>query len=124
MNQQRGGGALTAITITWVAGTPLLAIATFQTGFALPGVQPANGSLAIVLFWATLLLGFGAPALGFIVAASHSHKAGAWVYGVICALLAVIAFWLIPKERPQPVRQPEPLICTAPPDKAVGVPGC
>ncbi|MEU7900779.1 hypothetical protein AB0B45_49135 [Nonomuraea sp. NPDC049152] len=83
-----------------------------------------NEEVALVLAFAAIGLGFGAPPAGFLIALAFGHKTGMWAYGAICVLITALVIAVAPKDRISPVLREDPLVCTAPPDKAASVPGC
>ncbi|MFF5211131.1 hypothetical protein [Streptosporangium sp. NPDC000396] len=113
--------------VFWLVGTLLLALLTFENGFALAGTEPNNAQLAAVFAVATVTVGVGVPVIGLLV----SLVTRRWVAAVLFAtplmalLFVAIRMELLPIDRIFPATTPsQPEICTAPPDKAVGVPGC
>ncbi|WP_433512848.1 hypothetical protein ACQP2T_55850 [Nonomuraea sp. CA-143628] len=120
--QPKGGTALLLLGLLWLIGTPTLGVLAFSFGFTLTEGASANETLFLVCGIAMLVLGLGAPPVGFIASLALNNKAGAWTYGVIVAAFVAVAF--VTRDRGGPVHVEEPAVCTAPPDKAVGVPGC
>ncbi|WP_067181418.1 hypothetical protein [Microtetraspora niveoalba] len=122
----RSGGRLLALGIIWFVGTPLLAVLAFMFGFALGDNEPANEKAATVLVVAALILGLGAPVVGLLLSLAARNKIGLVGYGLITAAIGVLLYTQVaaPMLAKRTIRVEEPLVCTAPPDRASGVPGC
>jgi hypothetical protein len=120
----RGGMGLAVLGVVWFCGTVSLAYAALFYGFALMGASSRNGELAQVLIYAALALGSGAPVVGLLVAMHLRNKAGILVYGLIVLGLVALVLVTMSKGRSNHVYKQDPPICTAPPERAAGVPGC
>ncbi|MEV6033518.1 hypothetical protein AB0L65_20355 [Nonomuraea sp. NPDC052116] len=72
-------------------GTPILGMLWFSYGFALIGGEARNRQLSQICGNAVLLVGFGTPVLGLILALVSRRRAATIVFGL--ALLAVAALW-------------------------------
>ncbi|GAA3086227.1 hypothetical protein [Streptosporangium carneum] len=120
---RRGGAKLALLGIIWFTGTPLLGVLAFTFGFSLMGGTPKNAQLAAVLAVAALVLGFGAPVVGLLAALAARNRSGVWVYGMIVTAIGILAVAVLPRSD-GPAYREDPPVCTAPPDRAVGVPGC
>ncbi|MFI7643164.1 hypothetical protein [Nonomuraea sp. NPDC049400] len=77
--------------LLWILGTPLLGVLWFSYGFALIGGEPRNKQLSQICGTAMLIVGFGAPTLGLLLALVSRRRSATIVFGV--ALLAVAALW-------------------------------
>ncbi|WP_157545379.1 hypothetical protein [Microtetraspora fusca] len=123
---QRNGGKLAALGIVWFAGTPFLAMVAFWFGFSLAGAEPVNAQLAVVFAFAAAILGLGAPVVGLLFSLTSRNKIGAWIYGLITAAIGVLLYTQVvaPMMARYPAYVEDPPVCTAPPDRAAGVPGC
>ncbi|MEU7838170.1 hypothetical protein [Nonomuraea sp. NPDC049129] len=122
--QPKGGTALLLLGLLWLIGTPTLGVLAFSFAFTVADGASVNETLFLVCGIAMLILGLGAPPVGFIASLALNNKAGAWTYGVIVAAFVALAIAFVTRDRGGPVHVEEPAVCTAPPDEAVGVPGC
>ncbi|MFI7697023.1 hypothetical protein ACIBQ6_48700 [Nonomuraea sp. NPDC049655] len=122
----RGSTALLVLGGVWVLGTLVLGWLGFAYSFALMGAEPANADLGQVLIYLALGLGGGGPVVGLIAARALNNKGGSWFYGLIVlgmVLFVIFAMYQY-KSRSNHVWQEDPPVCTAPPERAHGVPGC
>jgi len=122
--RSRGGTGLGVLGIVWFFGTLTLGYLGVANGLVFAGGTSRNAELAQVLIYAALTLGFGAPVVGLFVAMNLGNKAGTVIYGLIVLGLATLVIVVMPKDRSNHVYKQDPPICTAPPEKALGVPGC
>ncbi|MFB9208329.1 hypothetical protein ACFFV7_44615 [Nonomuraea spiralis] len=124
--ESRGGSALLILGVVWVLGTLVLGWLGFEYSFALMGAKPANEDLGQVLIYLALGLGGGAPVVGLMTAWVLNNKGGTWFYGlVVLGMVIFVIFAMYQyKSRSNHVWQEDPPVCTAPPERAHGVPGC
>ncbi|MEU8377755.1 hypothetical protein [Streptosporangium sp. NPDC048865] len=125
-DSSRGATGLILLGFVWFLGTLVLGAVGFSYGFAFTGASAENAELAEVLIYTAFWLGGGAPVVG-LAAAMHLHnKAGTWFYGlVVLSLVGLVLFAVYQhKSRSDYVWQEDPPVCTAPPERAHGVPGC
>ncbi|WP_336216823.1 hypothetical protein [Nonomuraea sp. LPB2021202275-12-8] len=123
-SRSRGGTGLALLGIIWFFGTLSLGWAALYYGLAFAGAPSRNGDLAQALVYAAIALGGGAPAVGLVVAIRLHNRAGTWVYGLIVLGLAILGISTMSGERTNHVYKEDPAICTAPPERALEVPGC
>ncbi|OUC84311.1 hypothetical protein CA984_40225 [Streptosporangium minutum] len=121
---RRGSTALGVLGVIWFIGTPLSAYLAFVFGFALAGAEAKNAQLAEVLAITALGLGLGTPVVGLFIALALNNKGGMWAYGVIVAAIGTLIIVIAPKDSGSPIYREDLPVCTAPPDKEAGVPGC
>ncbi|NUW31578.1 hypothetical protein HTZ77_09085 [Nonomuraea sp. SMC257] len=77
--------------LLWILGTPLLGALWFSYGFALAGGQATNKQLSQICGYAMLIVGFGAPMLGLLLALASKRRNATIVFTL--ALIAVAVFW-------------------------------
>ncbi|WP_344865365.1 hypothetical protein [Planomonospora alba] len=124
--KRTGSTVLFLIGIIWLVGTPLMLMLTFMYGFALIGGEPRNAQLSDIFGIAFLVLGLGAPVVGFLTAFVMGNKTGVVVYGLIAIIIGAVllrSYWSS-KLKDRPVYRGETPVCTASLDRASGVPGC
>jgi hypothetical protein len=121
-SKRDNGTRLLLLGIVWLCGTPLLAALAFSYGFALAGAEPRNAPLAAAFAVAALAVGVGAPVVGLLISLATGKKVAAALFAAPLVVLLFCVVRTVPIDRVPVSNEPE--VCTAPPDKAVGVPGC
>ncbi|MEU1725349.1 hypothetical protein [Nonomuraea sp. NPDC005692] len=124
-SKSRGSLALTLLGLVWFFGTLVLGYMGLYYGMAFMGPS-RDGDLAQMLIYVALGLGGGAPVVGLIAARLLNNKGGTWFYGLV--VLAMVLFVIFAayqyKSRSNHIYKEDPPVCTAPPERAQGVPGC
>ncbi|WP_433431369.1 hypothetical protein [Nonomuraea sp. CA-141351] len=82
--------------LLWILGTPLLGVLWFSYGFALMGGEPRNRQLSQLC--GNALVGFGAPAVGLLLALVSRRRSATIVFGLALLTVAALWAWLVLRE--------------------------